>query len=145
LETSLEDLNHKKMIILIPFQLLRLRDKLSKKRSKDNLEELKSLIQNDIIGSIEDNLAIGNITMADAIKLKRLTHQLYDHIYSHYEEMEEINMLSDQSLMFDIDYMEERHEKEIAQIISLKDAEITEKNSEIALLKAQLAALQTTK
>lgn len=148
LETSLDDLNRKKMVILIPFQLLRLRDKLSKKRSKENLEELKSLIQNDIIGSIEENLALGNITQEDAIRLRRLTHRLYNHIYSHYEEMEDINMLTDQSLMLDIDYIEERHEKELKEkddIISQKDAEILEKISEIASLKAQLAALQTDK
>lgn len=138
-----------KMVILIPFQLLRLRDKLSEKRSKENLEELKLLIQNDIIGSIEDNLALGNMTPEDAIRLRRLTHRLYNHIYSHYEEMEDINMLTDQSLMLDIDYIEERHEKEIAQIIAAKDAEIAEKDfriaekdSEIASLKAQLATLQ---
>ena len=144
LETSLEDLNRKKMIILIPFQLLRLRNKLSEKRSKDNLEELKSLIQNDIIGSIEENLTLGNITMEDAIRLRRLTHQLYDHIYSHYEEMEEVNMLTDQSLMLDIDYIEERHEKEIEQIIAEKDSIITQKDAEIASLKSQLAQLHTS-
>ncbi len=145
LETSLAELNRKKMIILIPFQLLRLQDTLSKKRSKDNLEELKSLIQNDIIGSIETNLTLGNITMEDAIRLRRLTHQLYDHIYSHYEEMEEINMLSDQSLMFDIDYMEERHEKELKEkddIILQKNAEIIKKDAKITELEAKLAVLQ---
>ena len=128
------------MIILIPFQLLRLRNKLSEKRSKDNLEELKSLIQNDIIGSIEENLALGNITMEDAIRLRRLTHQLYDHIYSHYEEMEEVNMLTDQSLMLDIDYIEERHEKELRE----KDEIISQKDAEIAKLKSQLAQLHTS-
>lgn len=131
LEISLEELNRRKMIILIPFQLLKLRDLLAKKRSPSNLEALKNLIQNDIIGSIESNLKLGNITMDDARRLRRLTHRLYEHIYSHYEEMEELNEMTDESLMLDIDLIEKEHEQELAK-----------KDAEIARLKAQLSALQ---
>ena len=131
LEISLEELNRKKMVILIPFHLLKLRNLLARKRSQDNLDALKSLIQNDIIGSIEENLKLGNITMDDARRLRRLTHRLYEHIYSHYEEMEELNEMTDESLMLDIDIIEKQHEKELA-----------EKDAEIARLKAQLSALQ---
>ena len=52
LETSLEELNQKKMVILIPFQLLKLRKLLEKDRSEENLDALKNLIQNDIIPSL---------------------------------------------------------------------------------------------
>ena len=37
LETSLEELNRRKMIILIPFQLLKLRGLLAKERNETNL------------------------------------------------------------------------------------------------------------
>lgn len=137
LETSLQELNQKKMIILIPFQLLKLRKLLEKDRSEANLQALKSLIQNDIIGSIESNLELGNITIDDARKLKRLTHRLYQHIYSHYEEMEVINDMTDESLMLDIDIIEKEHEEKLAKVIAEKDAEI-------ATLKAQLASLQNS-
>ncbi len=81
-------ITQKKMIILIPFELMKLRDAIKKERSPENLEALKNLIQNDILYSININLELGNITLPDAQKLKRLTHQLYKHIYAHYEEME---------------------------------------------------------
>ena len=79
----------------------------------ENLIALKNLIQNDIIGSIEDNLRLNNITIDDARKLKRLTHKLYEHIYSHYDEMEVLNDMTDESLMLDIDYIEKEYEEKI--------------------------------
>lgn len=54
------------MIILIPFYLLSLHKIIKKKRSKETLEQLKRLIFNDILGSIEMNYEYGNITMDDA-------------------------------------------------------------------------------
>ena len=126
------------MIILIPFQLLKLRDLLAKKRSPSNLEALKNLIQNDIIGSIESNLKLGNIPMDDARRLRRLTHRLYEHIYSHYEEMEELNEMTDESLMLDIDIIEKEHEQELAKVIAERDNILAEN----IRLKSQLALLQ---
>ena len=126
------------MIILIPFQLLKLRKLLEKERSDENLEKLKFLIQNDIIGSIENNLSLGNITMEDAQRLRRLTHKLYQHIYSHYKEMEVLNEMTDESLMLDIDIILKKYEGEI----EAKKQAIAEKDAEIARLKAQLEELQ---
>lgn len=166
LETSPEELTRRKMIILIPFELLKLRDAMKKERSPENLKALKNLIQNDIIGSIKKNLDAGNITTDDARRLRRLTQQLYDHIYSHYEEMEVLNEMTDESLMLDIDIIEKEHEKQLSEkdsviskqnlALSEKEAVISEKNTviseqnfiisekdaEIALLKKKLAELQ---
>ena len=166
LEISPEKLTRRKMIILIPFELLKLRDAMKKERSPENLKALKNLIQNDIIGSIKKNLDAGNITTDDARRLRRLTQQLYDHIYSHYEEMEVLNEMTDESLMLDIDIIEKEHEKQLSEkdsviskqnlALSEKEAVISEKNTviseqnfiisekdaEIALLKKKLAELQ---
>lgn len=154
LETTVEELNNRNMVILIPFELLKLRKIMEKERSPENLESLKYLIQNDIIGSINDNLRVGNITISDARKLKRLTHKLYEHIYSHYEEMEELNDMTDESLMLDIDIIEKQHEEELnakdkiilekEKSLSEKDRSLSEKDAEIADLKRQLAALRST-
>lgn len=138
LETSLDELNRRKMIILIPFQLLKLRKLMEKNRSKENLDALKNLIQNDIIGSIEENLTLNNITLDDARKLRRLTHKLYQHIYAHYDEMEVLNEMTDESLMLDIDIIEKRHEQELAKVIAEKDAAI----AELTALKAELESLK---
>ncbi len=146
LESSLDELNQKKMIILIPFQLLKLKKLMEKERSAENLDALKYLIEHDIIESIEQNLTLNNITPNDARRLKRLTHQLYQHIYSHYEEMEVLNVLTDESLILDIDIIEKRHEDEIAaikaELTAQKDAEyakiIAQKDAEIAALKKRI-------
>ncbi len=119
-DISTEEVNRRKMVILIPFKLLKLRKELLKSRNKDNLTALKKLIQNDIIGSIEENLDLGNITIDDARKLKRYTHFLYQQIYSHYEEMEELNEVTDESLMLDIDYIEKEYEEKLAAIEAKK-------------------------
>ena len=82
------------MIILIPFELLKLRRIIEKKRTPETLDALKHLIFHDIIGAIQKNEEAGNITVDDARKLRGLTHRLYRHIYSHYEELEEINEMT---------------------------------------------------
>lgn len=121
-------------MILIPFALLRVRELLKKKRSPENLELLKRLIQNDIIESINSNLKLGNITIQDAQKLRRYTHKLYQYVYSRYEEMEALNEMTDESLMLDIDIIEKKHEEELNV---LKDV-IIEKDKEIERLKVEL-------
>ncbi|MDD2957496.1 MAG: hypothetical protein PHE06_06520 [Lachnospiraceae bacterium] len=86
-EHELLELNQKKMIVLIPFQLLKLKKIVEKPPAEENLEALQKLVQRDIIGSIKANLQVGNITSDDANQLLELTSQLYEHIYQHYEEL----------------------------------------------------------
>ncbi|MDC7288341.1 hypothetical protein NXH76_11060 [Blautia schinkii] len=81
------EINQRKLVVLIPFQLLRLKNIISKNPSRDNFQKLQKLIQNDIIYSIEANLKVGNITLEDADQLRELTRQLYDHLYAHYFEI----------------------------------------------------------
>lgn len=91
-DTTAEYLNRKGMIILIPFQLLKLRNLLAKDRSNDNIEQLRRLIHDDILSSIEKNYSAGNIGEDDAIQLRDMTLKLYQHLYSRYKEMEETGM-----------------------------------------------------
>lgn len=84
---EIQELNQRKLIILIPFQLLKLRKLIEKEPTKENFTLLQNVIINDIIGSIIANQQVGNITMDDANQLQELTLQLYDHIYAHYEEL----------------------------------------------------------
>ncbi len=151
-EISIEELNARKMVILIPFALLRVRELLKKRRSPENLELLKKIIQNDIIKSINENLTLGNITVSDAQKLRRYTHKLYEHVYSRYEEMEALNEMTDESLMLDIDIIEKKHEeeldvlkKELEQKLekTLKDV-IAEKNKELDTKDKEIERLKTT-
>lgn len=58
------------MSILIPFALLKLRKNLEKERSPENLAAFKKLIMDDIMGNINLNEQLGNITKSDAAKLR---------------------------------------------------------------------------
>ena len=109
-EHSIEELNNKKMIILIPFELLRLRDLLKKDNSEENLRTLKKLIHNDIIGSIQMNLSVGNITGSDAGRLIQLTKLLYRHLYSDYTQMEVIEDM-DESIILEYDHLDKMYEE----------------------------------
>ena len=166
LETTLDELNQKKLIILIPFQLLKLRKLLEKNRSPENLQALQNLIRHDILGSIETNYALGNISINDAYRLQRLTKQLYNYIYAHYAEMKELNDMTDESLLLDIDIIEKQYEKALAEMESAlaekvsalaekdsalaekdsalaeKDSALAEKDSEIESLKAEIEKLK---
>ncbi len=139
LETDTKTLNDKKMVILIPFALLKMRKAMEKERTAENQAALQSIIQNDIIGSVEQNLAAGNITVADAQKLKRLSYKLYEHIYSHYNELEVLTEMTDESLMLDVDILEKKHEEELAEVVAKMDVKLKEKDKEIEELKRLLA------
>ena len=145
LDTTPEELTKKKMIILIPFELLRLRKTIEKSRTPENLSALQHLINHDILEAIQLNLDAGNINVDDAIKLRRLAHKLYRHIYSHYEEMKEMNEMTDESLLLDVEIMQKEHDKAMAEC-EKKIAALTDENAvqadEIAALKAEIEKLK---
>lgn len=126
---TIEEFNDKKLIAFLPFLLLKLRKTLQKKRTKETLDELQKLIMNDIIGSIERNEDIGNISHVDAIHLKELTCALYAKLYEGYDELEDFTMrLYDQSLELPsdkyLDMIDERDDKiaeQAAQIQSMEE------------------------
>lgn len=133
---SEEELQKKKMIILIPFQLLKLRKAMEKERTKENLEALKCLVTHDIIEAIVKNVEAGNITPTDGRKLKNLTLQLYHHIYDQYKEVadEGVSEAVEEALILDIDVIEMEHKKELR----VKEEEIEEKKQEVEVLKLLL-------
>ena len=153
---SIEELNDKKLIVLLPFLLLKLRKKLEKVRNKESMEELQNLVANDIIETIDRNVEIGNISSTDAFDLKALTTMLYMKIYSKYEELEDFTMrLYDQSLELPSDKYEktveelEDENKELKDIIEekdeslrMKDVHIKEQEQIIKELKRQLEEMQ---
>lgn len=100
---------------------------------------MKRLIFDDIITSIDKNLAAQNITVNDAYKLKRLTHMLYQHLYSHYPEMEELNEMTDEALILDIDILEDKYEK----LFEEQNNAIAQQEAEIQRLLAEIERLKT--
>ena len=96
---TVEELNEKKLIALLPFQLLKLRKKIQNIRTNENLMELQNFVVNDIIDTIRKNEDVSNISHNDAHNLIELTMKLYMKIYSKYKELEEFTVrLYDQSM-----------------------------------------------
>ncbi len=125
LEHSIEELSRRRMIILIPFMLLKLRDSLKKERTLENMEALRKLVLDDIISVINENQRAGNITAADAGRLRRLIRKLYGHLYAHYEELAEggLNDMMEEALVLDIDIIEDEITKRVTKQVT---AQVTE-------------------
>lgn len=122
LEYTTEELSSRKMVILIPFMILKLRDSIKKERSVENMEALRILILDDILNVINTNLALGNITSADANKLRSLIQKLYNHLYSHYEEFIEggLNDMMEDGLVLEADILEAELTKKITERVTLE-------------------------
>ena len=133
---SSEELTEKKLIALLPFQLLKLRKKLKEMRTKENLEELQRIVEYDILGAVYKNAEVGNISHTDALDLVELTTKLYMKIYSKYKELEEFTMrMCDQSLELisdkyektveelrdEIEQISDRYEKKVEELQAQKE------------------------
>ena len=144
LSTSLDELNCKKLIILIPFQLLKLRKLLSKTRTAETVKQLQNLIEYDILNSIIKNVEVGNISPTDAKSLRELTQKLLRHLYEKYPETEVICDMFDQSLVLSIDPYIEKFEKQdkmedLEKQLSRTEEELSRKEEELSKKKEQLS------
>lgn len=79
------------------------------------MEALKELVSHGILRTIQRNVAVGNLSVAEGRRLKRLVSQLYQHIYGEYEELEKagVNEMVEEALILDIDIIEWEHKKEL--------------------------------
>ena len=119
---SMQELNDKKLIAFLPFLLLKLRKKMEKIRSKENMEELQRLVMDDIMSTIRKNEELGNLSSSDSLDLIDLTTKLYMRIYSKYNEMEEFTMrMVDQSLELASDKYEKTVEELEDEVKEMKD------------------------
>ena len=126
---SIQELNDKKLIVLLPFLLLKSRKKIEKIRSKENMEELQNLVVNDIISTIRKNEEVGNLSSIDALNLIDLTSKLYMQIYAKYQEMGEFTMkLFDQSMELAGDKYEKSVEELQEENSQLKNEILSQKN-----------------
>ena len=133
---SVEELNDKKLIALLPFQLLKLRKKIENLRTEENLEELQNFVVDDIIDSIYKNEAVGNISYSDALDLIELTTKLYMKIYSKYKELEDLTMrMCDQSL----ELISDKYEKTVEEL----EEENTELKNEVAGMKGAMNNMES--
>lgn len=146
LEKSMEELDNKKLIALLPFQLLRLRRAIEKERTAENMEALKNLVTHDILDSLNNNENAGNITRTDAMKLRRMILHLYHHIYDKYDELERegVNRMAEEALIFDVDILDYKIQKQ-EQEIQKQEQEIQKQGQEIEEQRSEIQKLELEK
>ena len=96
-----------------------IRDRIQKERSAENIEALKSLITDDIIGSINNGLTEEVITASEGQKLKLMALQIYRRLFSKYKEeesMKEIDDMTEEAMILEIDIIEQRHRRELENL-----------------------------
>lgn len=147
LEKSIDEIHQKKLVILIPFEILKLKNLLKKATHAEVVESLQKTVKNDIISTIEINYLNGNITRRDALMLNRLTLNLVRHITKNkgYDvEVDEIAM--DQSIIFDFELTENELNKEIERhkekVLHLED-ELSSVQSALSLKENELSNMQS--
>ncbi len=130
-----EEIERKNMVILLPFYILKLRRTMQKDRSPKVLEQLKTLIFDDIIMIINRQLSAGMLTVSDATMLREFLLKLYNHLYADYKECEEggFNAMVEDEIIFQTDIIiaetTERVTKEVTKELSEKySKELSEKD-----------------
>ena len=136
-EISTEELNARKMVVLLPFHVLKCR-KLIRKGEITDVSELKRIVENDIIGNIDYNVELGNIEQEDAFKLKRYLKSLCRYLGKHHKELEAMRDMTDESFMTDADIICETYEKKLAE----KEKEMAKQSAMIEQLQQQIEQLK---
>ena len=99
LDYSIEELDKKRMVILLPLYLLKFRKQVEKSKGlkkKGDSEALrrdaravKDMIENGILKAIDENIKEGVINSYDARVLSVLLSKLYEQLYGELDEFEE--------------------------------------------------------
>ena len=121
---SVEELSKRRMVILLPLYLLRLRQEIEAARAKNTAKQkvpaLKSLIF-DILKAIADNETAGNITHKDALELMNMFNLMYDYLYGGIKEIdEEVSEMLAGALELPCDAMLEKAEEEFKKNVARK-------------------------
>jgi hypothetical protein len=93
LDYTIEELNARRMVILLPLYLLKLRRQIEKAVKegvvRQNAQALKDLINNGILKVINESEKAGHIESYDAYVLAGLVKRLYGYLYGNVHEFEE--------------------------------------------------------
>lgn len=145
-------------MILIPFHLLKLRKAIKDGNLEKRMDELKTMITDDIIGSIDKNQELGNITPEDAYRLKYYVESMWIYLCKHHKELEAFSDMTDESFMTVADVIcedlertrealkkKEKMLEEKAKVLEEKDKVLEEKDKEIAEMRAEIERLKAEK
>jgi len=126
LDYSIEELDKKRMVILLPLYLLKFRkqvDKSKKLRNKGDAEALrrdaraiKDMIDNGILKAIDENIEAGVIDNYDAYVLTEMLSKMYENLYGGLDVFKEegVDSKMDDRLVLRIDVEVSKARKEAA-------------------------------
>jgi hypothetical protein len=136
LSYSIDELNTQNLVVLLPLYLLKLRKEIEKDKSKENAIKLKTLINDGIIKSIEDNEKAGNITYDDTRVLIDLLGKLYTHLYGNIKKFKEegVKDMITEKLILDSDIVRYEAERKAEKL-----AKKREENAKLEIAKNLLA------
>lgn len=144
-DISAEELSERKMIVLLPFHILKLRQLIKKKTIGEALPELKRIINDDIIGNINRNVELGNIELEDAVKLKKYLIALRQYLSRYHKELEAMKDMTDESFMTDVDILCEKWHKELDEKDKQYQQKLDEKQNIIEKLQQEIEQLKLQK
>lgn len=147
-DISAEELSERKMIVLLPFHILKLRQLIKEKSIQDALPELKRIINDDIIGNINRNVELGNIEVEDAVKLKKYLIALRQYLARYHKELEAMKDMTDESFMTDVDILCEKWHKELDEkqaMLDEKQAMLDERQALIEKLQQEIESMKLQK
>jgi hypothetical protein len=127
LDFSVADLDERRMVILLPLYLLKLRRKIESAKSKETIRqyasELKELLNEEILGTLTKNAETGTLTHNDVHTLMKLLSILYDHLYGNVKEFQEegVKAVLDESFVLPNDRELLAQKEEIAKNLLAKN------------------------
>ena len=118
LNYSVDELREKKMTILLPLYLLKLRREVENAKNRKNnreevlkqkAKEVKALIEDALLPAILETEQAGHITHNDAFELLRQLKRLYNYLYGDIKEFndEEVNPMTTLSDIIELEYDKE--------------------------------------
>lgn len=141
---SIKELNERNMILLIPFQLLKYRDMMNRNPSRENIQGLKKLIADDILGSIQRSYEAGDIYYSDVVILKDMSRMLCEFLYGENKACQEegVTKMLAEPIIFESVVLRDHYEDLIQELKEKQKEELAELYAENARLRAQLAEIK---
>lgn len=141
LDTPVEELDRRKLIILIPFYILRLKNVINSAKHDEVAALLHSTLFDDIINSVETNYRCQNITKADRDTLLKLTMFLMRHIAAGKGYEKEIDAM-DESILFDFEIQEKINKAKIEELEEKIDKQYSMLSERDMIIEKQAMNLQ---
>ena len=131
LDYSIEELEKRNMVILLPLYLLKLRRKIENAKKNGTAgqytEELKALLKNDILETLTKSANAKKITHRDTHTLLSLLGRLYNHLYGEVKEFQDgkVKDMIDERLLLEGDLIISEAMENVAKELFLQGLDVS--------------------